>query len=80
MTKDKRFRDIQNRWELAIAERNFCELGTENYETLSEVAKLINGEIAKVVRTRSESRVPRYGFRLMGAKYHLIVLPSVLKV
>lgn len=80
MTKDERFRDIQNRWELAIAERNFCEPGTENYETLSEVARLINGEISSVVKTRSESRVPRYGFRLVGAKYHLFVLPSILKV
>ena len=47
MTKAEaeRMEDIKNRYSLVLAERNFTEQSTENYNILSEVAKMILSEI-----------------------------------
>lgn len=66
--------DIKNRYSLALAERNFTEQGTENYNTLSEVAKMILSEIPAVAKSRSSEKVNRYGFRLYGRNYKLVTL------
>ena len=39
MTRAARFEDIKNRYDLALAERNFTQPGTENYNILSTAGK-----------------------------------------
>lgn len=70
MNKAERLEDIRNRYTLALAERNILELGTENYNTLSEVARKILTEY----QNRKRSQRIRYGFRLYGDKYRLVTL------
>lgn len=70
MNKAERLEDIRNRYTLALAERNILEPGTENYNTLSEVARKILTEY----QNRKRSQRIRYGFRLYGDKYHLVTL------
>ncbi len=52
MTRQERMEDIKNRFDLALAERNFTEPGTENYKTLSECAKLILNEYQRMQRSK----------------------------
>lgn len=72
--------DIKNRYSLALAERNFTEQGTENYNTLSEIAKMILSEIPTVAKSRSSGKVNRYGFRLYGRNYKLVTLAKSQKI
>lgn len=76
MNKQKRNEDIHNRYTLALAERNFTEKGTENYKILSEVARLILKEYATTSQNSHNrgGKPNRYGFRLYGGKYHLVIL------
>lgn len=80
MTKAERMEDIKNRYSLALAERNFTEQGSENYNTLSEVAKMILSEIPAVAKARSSGKINRYGFRLYGEKYHPVILADCERV
>lgn len=80
MTKTERMEDIKNRYSLALAERNFTEQGTENYNTLSEVAKMILSEIPAVAKSRSSGKINRYGFRLYGRNYKLVTLAKSQKI
>ena len=66
--------DIKDRYSLTLAERNFTEQGTENYNTLSEIAKMILAEIPAVIKSRSSGKINRYGFRLYGTHYKLVIL------
>lgn len=79
MTKAERMEDIKNRYSLALAERNFTELGTENYKTLSEVAKIILSEISGICLNRCKD-VNRYGFRMYGSKYKMIILSDNMTI
>ena len=63
-----------------IMERNFTEQGTENYNTLSEVAKMILSEIPAVAKSRSNGKVNRYGFRLYGRNYKLVTLANSQRI
>lgn len=78
MTKAARFEDIKNRYDLALAERNFTEPGTENYNILSEVAQSIKGEYKDSRKPKSQ-RV-RHGFRLYDGKYHPVILADCERV
>lgn len=80
MTKAERMEDIKNRYSLALAERNFTEQGTENYNTLSEVAKMILSEFPAVAKSRSSGKVNRYGFRLYGRNYKLVTLANSQRI
>ena len=80
MTKAERMEDIKNRYSLALAERNFTEQGTENYNTLSEVAKMILSEIPAVAKSRNNEKVNRYGFRLYGRNYKLVTLANSQRI
>lgn len=80
MTKAERMEDIKNRYSLALAERNFTEQGTENYNTLSEVAKMILSEFPAVAKSRSNGKVNRYGFRLYGRNYKLVTLANSQRI
>lgn len=69
--KQSRREDIQNRFSLAVAERQLYDRDDRHYIQLSEV-------IHKIL---SEYRVPdargakiRYGFRLRGTDYALVIL------
>lgn len=64
--KEKRL-DIHNRYTLTLAEREIIQEGTENYNILSKLAKLILDEYAN-------NDDIRYGFRLYGSKYHIVKL------
>ena len=79
MTKAERMEDIKNRYSLALAERNLTEPGTENYKTLSEVAKMILSEISGICLNRCKD-VNRYGFRMYGSKYKMIILSENQRV
>lgn len=74
MLKSERMDDIKNRYSLALAERNFTEPGTENYKTLSEVARMILTEYQTIAKARDNRKCNRYGFRLYGAHYKMVVL------
>lgn len=76
MNKAERLEDIRNRYTLALAERNILEPGTENYNTLSEVARKILTEY----QNRKRSQRIRYGFRLYGDKYQLVTLSEHEKI
>lgn len=80
MTKAERMEDIKNRYSLALAERNFTEQGTENYNALSEVAKMILSEIPAVAKSRSSGKINRYGFRLYGRNYKLVTLANSQRI
>lgn len=79
MTKAERMEDIKNRYSLALSERNFTEPGTENYRTLSEIAKLILSEISGICLNRC-SAVNRYGFRMYGRQYKMIILSDNMTI
>ena len=79
MTKAERMEDIKNRYSLALAERNFTEPGTENYKILSETAKMILSEISGICLNRCKD-VNRYGFRMYGRNYKMIVLSDSMTV
>lgn len=57
MTRQERMEDIKNRFNLALAERNFTEPGTENYKTLSECAKLILNEYQRMQRSKQHQHI-----------------------
>lgn len=76
MNKAERLEDIRNRYTLALAERNILEPETENYNTLSEVARKILTEY----QNRKRSQRIRYGFRLYGDKYQLVTLSEHEKI
>lgn len=78
MTRAARFEDIKNRHDLALAERNLTEPGTENYNILSGVARSIREEYKDSRKPKSQ-RV-RHGFRLYGGKYHPVILADCEKV
>lgn len=78
MTKTARYEDIKNRYDLALADRNFTEPGTENYNILSEVAQSIWEEYKMAGKPKSQ-RV-RNGFRLYGGKYHPVILADFERV
>lgn len=79
MTKAERMEDIKNRYSLTLAERNFTEPGTENYKTLSEIAKMILSEISGICLNRC-SAVNRYGFRMYGTHYKMIILSDNMTI
>lgn len=79
MTKAERMEDIKNRYSLALSERNFTEPGTENYKTLSEIAKMILSEISGICLNRC-SAVNRYGFRMYGRQYKMIILSDNMTI
>ena len=66
MTRAARFEDIKNRYDLALAERNFTQPGTENYNILSEVARSILAEYQTAGKPKSQ-RV-RNGFTVKEEK------------
>ena len=70
MNRLGKLEDIRNRYTLALAERSILEPETENYITLTEVAKKILTEYQNTKRHRKI----RYGFRLYGDKYSLVIL------
>lgn len=78
MTRAGRFEDIKNRYNLALAERNFTEHGTENYNILSAVARSIKAEYQTMGKPKSQ-RV-RNGFRLYSGKYHPVILADCERV
>lgn len=78
MTRTARFEDIKNRHDLALAERNFTQPGTENYNILSAVARSIRAEYQTAGKPKSQ-RV-RNGFRLYGGKYHPVILADCERV
>lgn len=78
MTRAAQFEDIKTRHDLALAERNFTEPGTENYNILSEVARSIREEYKDSRKPKSQ-RV-RHGFRLYSGKYHPVILADCEKV
>ena len=80
MLKAERMDDIKNRYSLALAERNFTEPGTENYKTLSEVARMILTEYQTIAKARDNRKCNRYGFRLYGRKYKMIILSENQRV
>ncbi len=71
--------DIENRYSLALAERSILEPGTENYKTLSKVAKMILSEISGICLNRCKD-VNRYSFRLYGSRYKMIVLSDDMEI
>lgn len=73
MKKSERMEDIHNRFTLTLAERNLTEPGSENYQTLSELAKMILNEYT-TIGFKHKSLIVRHGFRLYGTKYHIITL------
>jgi len=64
---------------LTLAERNFTEPGTESYKILSEVAKMILSEISGICLNRCKD-VNRYGFRMYGSKYKMIILSDNMTI
>ena len=72
MTRAERLEDIKNRHDLALAERNLTQPGTENYNILSEVARSIRDEYQTAGKPKSQ-RV-RNGFRFYGGKYYHVIL------
>lgn len=76
MTRQQRMEDIKNRHDLALAERNFTQPGTENYKILSEVAESIRKEYQRQPRGK---RI-RNGFRLYGGKYHPVILSDCERI
>ncbi len=77
MKKSERREDIQNRYNLALAERNFTLPGSEHYKTLTEIARTILTEYQNMGRPQNRNR---YGFRWYGGKYHLVILNKYEKV
>lgn len=71
--------DIKNRYSLALAEMSILEPGTENYKTLSKVAKMILSEISGICLNRCKD-VNRYGFRLCGSRFEMIILTDDAKI
>ena len=71
--------DIKNRYSLTLAERNFTEQGTENYKILSETAKMILSEISGICLKQCKD-VNRYGFRMYGSNYEMIILSDNMTV
>lgn len=74
MKRIEKLNDIQNRFSLAIAERDACcTVGNENYQTLTEVAHMINNEYACL---KKGDKHIRHGFRLdiKSGKYRMVVL------
>lgn len=80
MTTREKLDDIQNRYSLALAERQIYEKGSKEYEQLSHVAKMILKEYQNPSKSFGSSRHPRYGFRLYGTNYHLVTLCDCEKV
>lgn len=78
MTRAARFEDIKNRYDLALAERNLSQPGTENYNILSDVARSILEEYKTAGKPKNQRL--RHGFRLYGGKYHLVILADCEKV
>ena len=79
MTKAERMEDIKNRYSLALSERNFTEPGTESYKILSKVAKMILSEISGICLNRCKD-VNRYGFRMYGRHYKMIILSDNMMI
>lgn len=79
MTKAQRMEDIKNRYSLALAERNILQPGTENYKILTETAKMILSEISGICLNRCKD-VNRYGFRLYGSHYKMIILSDSMPI
>lgn len=80
MKRKEKLEDIQNRFTLVIAERDACCVkGSENYEVLTDVAKMINGEYT---RLKKGDRHIRHGFRLdtISGKYRMVVLSNCERV
>ena len=63
--------DIHNRYSLAFAERQIYEPGDRHYQQLSEIMRVILTEY-QVEDGRGTRN--RYGFRLCGTDYVLVVL------
>ena len=71
MKTTKTSEDINNRYTLALAERNCTLPRSEAYNTLTECARLILTELQNYDQ---RGRRNRYGFRLYAEKYHIVVL------
>ena len=76
MKKSKRLEDIQNRHSLALAEMQIYERGSRHYEQLSEIARIIRTEYQN---TDARTKRNRYGFRLRGTDYQLVILDDCEK-
>lgn len=74
MKHHEKLEDINNRHSLALAERGACcPVGSENYNVLSDVAKLIRSEYECL---KKGDRHIRHGFRLdvNTGKYRMVIL------
>ncbi len=69
--KFNRREDIHNRYTLAMAERSIYSSDDRHYKQLSEVMRIILSEYRV-----TDERAPRnrYGFRLRGTDYALVIL------
>ena len=72
MVKKEKLEDIRNRYYLTLAERNFTEENTENYKTLSLIAKKILAELETMGLPKRKWF--RNGFRLYNGKYRHVIL------
>lgn len=63
----KRAKDIQDRYNACIAERNAMERGSKQWNQLNEIARLINNEYT------AEGRNNRHIMYLCGTDYGTIV-------
>lgn len=71
MKKQTRREDINNRYTLALAERSIYEKGDRHYKQLTEIARIILHELQT---PNGRGKPNRYGFRLRGTDYKLVIL------
>lgn len=69
----KRIADINNRFNMAVAERNCYEKGSKQYEQLTEVVNFI---LREYERKDGRTLNVRHSFRLSGNDYRMVVLES----
>lgn len=72
MKHPEKLADIQYRHDLALAERNCVAPGSQAYEVLTEVARLIRGEY--MTCRKGEYGWIRHGFRVHNGVYRDVVL------
>ena len=69
--KESRREDIKNRWSLAYAERQIYQPEDRHYKQLSEIMRVI---LTEYQTQDGRGTRNRYGFRLRGTDYTLVVL------
>ena len=69
--KESRREDIHNRYSLAFAERQIYEPRDKQYQQLSEIMRVIRTEYQHEDNKGTRNR---YGFRLRGTDYVLLIL------